>query len=72
LILIINYRKIASFDTDGVSILYLFTPEANEQKRKSDNDDSAEDGIVFRDRLLEEDLQGFPGAAAMIGKKMVF
>jgi hypothetical protein len=45
-----------------------FPPEVNEQKRKSDNNDSAEDGIVFRDRLLEKDLQGFPGATAEISK----
>jgi hypothetical protein len=33
-------------------------------------DDGAGDGIVFRDRLLKKDLQGFPGAAAEIGKKL--
>jgi hypothetical protein len=33
-------------------------------------DDGAGDGIIFGNRLLEEDLQGFPGAAAQIGKKL--
>jgi len=32
-------------------------------------DDGAGDGIIFWDRLLEEGLQGFPGAAAEIGQK---
>ena len=32
-------------------------------------DDGAGDGIVLRDRLLEKDLQGFPGAAAEEVKK---
>jgi hypothetical protein len=34
------------------------------------SDDCAGDGIIFGNRLLEEDLQGFPGAAAQIGKKL--
>ena len=29
-----------------------------------DSDDGAGDGIVFRNCILEKDLQGFPGAAA--------
>jgi len=33
-------------------------------------DDGAGDGIIFWDRLLEEGLQGFPGATAQIGKKL--
>jgi hypothetical protein len=33
-------------------------------------DDGAGDGIIFGDRLLEKDLQGFPGATAQIGKKL--
>ena len=33
-------------------------------------DDGAGDGIIFRNRILEKDLQGFPGAAAEIGKKL--
>ena len=28
------------------------------------------DGIIFGNRLLEKDLQGFPGATAEIGKKL--
>jgi hypothetical protein len=35
-----------------------------------DSDDGAGDGIVFMNRILEKDLQGFPGAAAEIGKKL--
>jgi hypothetical protein len=35
-----------------------------------DSDDCAGDGIIFRNRLLEKNLQGFPGAAAEIGKKL--
>lgn len=33
-------------------------------------DDGAGDGIIFGNRLLEKDLQGLPGAAAQIGKKL--
>ena len=33
-----------------------------------DGDDGAGDGIIFGNRLLEKDLQGFPGAAAQVGK----
>ena len=32
-------------------------------------DNSAGDGIIFRNRMLEKNLQGFPGAAAEGGKK---
>ena len=35
-----------------------------------DGDDGAGDGIVFRNCILEKNLQGFPGAAAQIGKKL--
>ncbi len=35
-----------------------------------DSDDCAGDGIIFGNRLLEKDLQGFPGAATEIGKKL--
>ena len=35
-----------------------------------DSDDGAGDGSVFRNRLLDKDLQGFPGAATEIGKKL--
>jgi hypothetical protein len=33
-------------------------------------DDSTGDGIIFMNRILNEDLQGFPGAEAEIGKKL--
>jgi len=33
-------------------------------------DDGAGDGNVFMNRILEKDLQGFPGRAAQIGKKL--
>jgi len=35
-----------------------------------DSDDGAGDGIVFGNRILEKDLQGFPVLAAEIGKKL--
>jgi len=35
-----------------------------------DSDDGAGDGIVFRNRILDKDLQRFPGATAQIGKKL--
>jgi hypothetical protein len=34
------------------------------------SDDCAGDGIVFENRILDKHLQGFPGAAAEIGKKL--
>jgi len=33
-------------------------------------DDGAGDGIIFGNRLLEKDLQGFPGATAQIMQKL--
>jgi len=33
-------------------------------------DDCAGDGIVFRDRILEKNLQRFPGGAAQIGQQL--
>jgi hypothetical protein len=33
-------------------------------------DDSAGDGIIFRNRILEKNLQGFPGAAAETSKEL--
>jgi hypothetical protein len=33
-------------------------------------DDGAGDGIIFGNRLLHENLQGFPGAATQIGQKL--
>ena len=35
-----------------------------------DSDDGAWDGIIFRNRILDKNLQGFPGAAAEISKKL--
>ena len=35
-----------------------------------DGDDGTGDGIVFSDRILEKNFQGFPGATAQIGKKL--
>ena len=35
-----------------------------------DSDDGARDGIIFWNRILDKDLQGFSGAAAKIGKKL--
>jgi hypothetical protein len=35
-----------------------------------DSNDGAGDGNVFMNRILEKDLQGFPGRAAQIGKKL--
>lgn len=43
--------------------------EAQEVAESLDGDDGAGEGILFRDRLLDKDLQGFPGASAQIGKK---
>ena len=43
--------------------------ESEEIAEGLDGDDSAGDGIILRDRLLEKGLQGFPGAAAEIGKE---
>ena len=44
--------------------------ESEEVAKGLDSDDGAGDGIVFRNRILEKNLQGFPGAAAQIGKKL--
>jgi hypothetical protein len=44
--------------------------ESEEVAEGLDSDDCARDGIIFRNRLLEKNLQGFPGAAAEIGKKL--
>jgi hypothetical protein len=35
-----------------------------------DSNDGAGDGVVFMNRILEKNLQGFPGAVAQIGKKL--
>jgi len=44
--------------------------EFEEVAKGLDGDDGAEDGIFFRHRLLKKELQGFPGAATQIGKKI--
>ena len=44
--------------------------ESEEIAEGLQGDDGAGDGVVLRDRLLEKDLQRFPGAAAEIGKKL--
>jgi hypothetical protein len=44
--------------------------ESEEVAEGLDSDDCAGDGIIFRNRMLEKNLQGFPGAAAEIGKKL--
>jgi len=44
--------------------------ESEEIAEGLDGDDGAGDGIIFGNRLLEKDLQEFPGAAAEIGKKL--
>jgi len=43
--------------------------ETEEIAKRLDGDYGAGDGVVLWDGLLDEDLQGFPGAAAEIGKK---
>ena len=43
--------------------------ESEEIAEGLDGDNSAGDGIILRDRLLEKGLQGFPGATAEIGKE---
>ena len=44
--------------------------ESEEIAESLDSDHRAGDGKVFMNRILEKDLQGFPGAAAQIGKKL--
>ena len=48
----------------------MYVKEILPQNVVLDTDDCAGDGIVFRNRMLEKNLQGFPGAAAEIGKKL--
>jgi hypothetical protein len=43
--------------------------ETEEIAEALDSDDGAGDGNVFVNRILEKNLQGFPGRAAQIGKK---
>ncbi len=44
--------------------------ESQEVAKGLDGDDGAGGGILFRHRLLEKELQGFPGTATQIGKKI--
>jgi len=44
--------------------------ESEKIAKRLHGDDGAGDGSVSRDRILEKDLQGFPGATAQIGKKL--
>ena len=43
---------------------------SQEIAKRLHGDDGAGNGIIFGNRLLEKDLQGFPGTAAQIGKKL--
>jgi len=44
--------------------------ESKEVAKALHSNDGAGDGIVFINRILEKNFQGFPGAAAEIGKKL--
>jgi len=44
--------------------------ESKEIAKRLHSDDGAGDGIIFRNRILEKTLQGFPGTAAEGGKKL--
>jgi hypothetical protein len=44
--------------------------ESEEVAEGLNGDDDAGNWIIFGNRLLHEDLQGFPGAATEIGKKL--
>jgi len=44
--------------------------EAEEVAKGLDGDDGTGDGIPLWNRRLKKDLQGFPGAAVQIGKKV--
>ena len=44
--------------------------KSEEVAKALNSNDGTGDGIAFRNRILEKDLQGFPGAAAQIGKKL--
>ena len=44
--------------------------ESKEVAKALHSNDGAGDGIVFRDRILDKNLQGFPGATTQIGKKL--
>lgn len=44
--------------------------ESEEISEGLDSNDGTRDGIVFRNCILDKNLQGFPGVAAEIGKKL--
>ena len=44
--------------------------ESKEVAKALHSNNGAGDGIIFRNCILEKNLQGFPGAAAQIGKKL--
>jgi len=44
--------------------------ESEEVAKGLNGDDGAGDGILFRHRLPKKELQGFPGAATQVGKKI--
>ena len=44
--------------------------EAEEIAKRLHGDDGAGNGIIFRNCILEKNLQEFPGATAQIGKKL--
>ena len=48
----------------------MYVKEILAQNVVLDTDDDAGDGIIFRNRMLEKNLQGFPGAAAEGGKEL--
>ena len=48
----------------------LLGVEVEEVAKGLDGDDGAGDGILLRHSLLKKELQGFPGAATQIGKKI--
>ena len=52
-------------DNDNVAVEI----ESEEIAKGLDGDDGAGDGILLRNRLLDKDLQGFPGTPAQISKK---
>jgi hypothetical protein len=48
----------------------LYVKEILPQNVVLDTDDRSGDGIIFGNRMLEKNLQGFPGAAAEGGKEL--
>jgi len=57
---------------DGLNDLPVFAVgiESEEIAKGLDGDDGTADGIPLRHRLPKKELQGFPGAATQIGKKI--